>query len=110
MAEDIKQRGIDLLALLLQELSLMFSDTAYLNDDGTFLRGDEVRDTSVDDDETPPRVASQLRCVKSHSLAQVPRAFDDRHQFVLCVGVRQGARATGHFHSIDPRATLAGVA
>src|SRR5207249_3305168 len=48
----------DTSTLLFQVLSLKFAGTAYLDDDGTFLRSDEVRDAGVDDDETTPRVAS----------------------------------------------------
>lgn len=101
---------ISIPALLLQVFSLKFAGTAYLNDHSAFLRSDEVRNTSRNDDETTRRVAPQLRCVKLHSLAQVPSAFDDRNEFVLRVRMRQDTRATGYFHSIDPGATLAGVA
>ena len=96
--------------LLLQVLSLKFTGTAHLNDDGTFLSTDEVRDTSVNDDETTAGIGGQLRNVKPRSLAQIPGTLDDRNQFVLCVGVCQDTRATRYFHAIDPRATLAGVA
>ena len=85
---------------------MKFTGAACLHDDGAFLRSDEVRDASGNDDEPTPRVVSSIRDVKFHALAQESGAFNDRHQFALCVGVRQDTRASGYFHSIDPRAQL----
>jgi len=93
--------------LLLNIIRLKFAVAVELNNHRTFLRRNKMRYARRDDNETACRIRFQICGAELRSLAQIPRPFNDRHQFVLRVRMREDTFAGRHLDTINPRAALA---
>ena len=92
--------------LFLNIIRLKFAIAVELNDHGTVLRGNKMRYTGRNEDETARGVPFQLGGVEFRSLAQIPGSFDDGDRFVLRVRMREDTFAGGNLDTIDPRSAL----